>query len=210
MHPKATIYHAVVVIFLEFFAFGLLTAPMITVLDETFPKHTLLMNGLIQGVKGFLSFLSAPLIGAMSDVFGRKPFLLLTVTFTCSPIPLMKFSHWWYFTMISISGIFAVTFSVIFAYVADVTKEEDRSWAYGLVSATFAASLVISPTIGAYLGKVYSDNFVIALATAVALLDIFFILACVPESLPESCRVVSTSGKKISWEKADPFGVGCI
>lgn len=44
--------------------------------------------------------------------------------------------------MISISGVFAVTFSVVFAYVADVTTTEDRSKAYGLVSATFAASLV--------------------------------------------------------------------
>lgn len=46
--------------------------------------------------------------------------------------------------MISISGVFAVTFSVVFAYVADVTTTEDRSKAYGLVSATFAASLVSS------------------------------------------------------------------
>lgn len=44
--------------------------------------------------------------------------------------------------MISISGVFAVTFSVVFAYVADVTTLEERSRAYGLVSATFAASLV--------------------------------------------------------------------
>lgn len=48
----------------------------------------------------------------------------------------------WFFAMISISGVFAVTFSVVFAYVADVTTVEDRSRAYGLVSATFAASLV--------------------------------------------------------------------
>lgn len=45
-------------------------------------------------VQGLLSFLSAPLIGALSDIWGRKPFLLLTVTFTCVPIPLMKFSPW--------------------------------------------------------------------------------------------------------------------
>lgn len=49
--------------------------------------------------------------------------------------------------MISISGVFAVTFSVVFAYVADVTTTEDRSRAYGLVSATFAASLVIFKTV---------------------------------------------------------------
>ncbi|KAF7257211.1 hypothetical protein EG68_05837 [Paragonimus skrjabini miyazakii] len=215
-----TVYHAAIVVFLEFFAFGLLTTPMISVLDETFPKHTFLMNGIIQGVKGFLSFLSAPLLGALSDAIGRKPFLLLTVTFTCSPIPLMKISHWWYFTMISISGIFAVTFSVVLAYVADITTEDERSWGYGLVSATFAASLVSSPAIGAYLGRVYSEDLVVALATAIAFLDIFFIMACVPESLPEKVRashLCSIAGRgsggpgsgnssgKLSWDKVDPF-----
>ena len=78
------------VIFLEFFAWGLLTSPMITVLNQTFPDHTFLMNGLILGIKGILSFLSAPLIGALSDIWGRKFFLLVTVFFTCAPIPLMK------------------------------------------------------------------------------------------------------------------------
>nr|XP_021156346.1 hippocampus abundant transcript-like protein 1 isoform X2 [Columba livia] len=105
---------------------------MLTVLHETFSHHTFLMNGLIQGVKGFLSFLSAPLIGALSDAWGRKYFLLLTVFFTCAPIPLMRISPWWYFAMISVSGIFSVTFSVIFAYVADVTQEHERTTAYGL------------------------------------------------------------------------------
>jgi MFS family permease len=202
---QPSVYHALVVIFLEFFSWGLVMSPVITVLNDMFPHHAFLMNGLIQGVKGLLSFLSAPLIGALSDVWGRKPFLLLTVTFTCAPIPLMKFSPWWYFAMISISGIFAVTFSIVFAYVADVTTEEDRSAAYGLVSATFAASLVTSPAIGAYLGRAYSDNLVIALASAVAILDVFFILVAVPESLPEKCRPASW-GTQIAWEKADPFG----
>ncbi|CAL8070459.1 unnamed protein product [Calicophoron daubneyi] len=211
---KPTVYHAAVIIFLEFFAFGLLTNPMISVLDETFPKQTFLMNGVIQGVKGLLSFMSAPLLGALSDALGRKPFLLLTVTFTCSPIPLMKISHWWYFTMISISGIFAVTFSVVLAYVADITTEEERSWGYGLVSATFAASLVSSPAIGAYIGRFFSEDVVVALATAIAFLDIFFIMSCVPESLPDKVRTThlcsatgrgSGSSGKISWDKIDPF-----
>uniref|UniRef100_A0AAY4BGE7 Hippocampus abundant transcript 1 protein n=1 Tax=Denticeps clupeoides TaxID=299321 RepID=A0AAY4BGE7_9TELE len=199
-----SVYHAVVVIFLEFFAWGLLTAPTLVVLHETFPKHTFLMNGLIQGVKGLLSFLSAPLIGALSDVWGRKSFLLLTVFFTCAPIPLMKISPWWYFAVISVSGVFAVTFSVIFAYVADITQEHERSMAYGLVSATFAASLVTSPAIGAYLGRAYGDSLVVVLASAIAMLDICFILVAVPESLPEKMRPASW-GAPISWEQADPF-----
>ncbi|XP_030322113.1 hippocampus abundant transcript 1 protein isoform X2 [Calypte anna] len=203
---EPSVYHAVVVIFLEFFAWGLLTTPMLTVLHQTFPQHTFLMNGLIHGVKGLLSFLSAPLIGALSDVWGRKSFLLLTVFFTCAPIPLMKISPWWYFAVISMSGVFAVTFSVIFAYVADITQEHERSTAYGLVSATFAASLVTSPAIGAYLSQAYGDTLVVVLASGVALLDIGFILLAVPESLPEEMRPVSW-GAPISWEQADPFAV---
>ncbi|CAN7938783.1 unnamed protein product [Ixodes hexagonus] len=202
---EPSVYHAVVVIFLEFFAWGLLTTPMITVLNETFPNHTFLMNGLIMGIKGFLSFLSAPLVGALSDVWGRKFFLLITVFFTCAPIPLMRINTWWYFAMISMSGVFAVTFSVVFAYVADVTDEQDRSAAYGLVSATFAASLVTSPALGAYLGHMYSDGLVVALASAIALLDVLFILVAVPESLPEKLRPVGSWSSPISWEQADPF-----
>ncbi|EGW02966.1 Hippocampus abundant transcript 1 protein [Cricetulus griseus] len=76
--------------------------------------------------------------------------------------------------------------------------------AYGLVSATFAASLVTSPAIGAYLGRVYGDSLVVVLATAIALLDICFILVAVPESLPEKMRPASW-GAPISWEQADPF-----
>ncbi|NIG59169.1 hippocampus abundant transcript 1 protein [Pontoporia blainvillei] len=111
---------------------------------------------------------------------------------------------WWYFAVISVSGVFAVTFSVVFAYVADITQEHERSMAYGLVSATFAASLVTSPAIGAYLGRVYGDSLVVVLATAIALLDICFILVAVPESLPEKMRPASW-GAPISWEQADPF-----
>lgn len=104
------------------------TVLVFQVLHETFPQHTFLMNGLVQGVKvridggiskpekassksrlpvtdgplmlcslsaqGFLSFLSAPLIGALSDIWGRKSFLLMTVFFTCAPIPFMRISPW--------------------------------------------------------------------------------------------------------------------
>lgn len=108
--------------------------------------------------------------------------------------------------MISVSGVFSVTFSVIFAYVADFTQEHERSTAYGWVSATFAASLVSSPAIGTYLSSNYGDSLVVLVATVVALLDICFILVAVPESLPEKIRPASW-GAQISWKQADPFAV---
>ena len=80
---------------------------------------------------------------------------------------------------------------------------------FAQVSATFAASLVTSPAIGAYLSSIYGDSLVVALATAVAILDVLFIIVAVPESLSESRHPEAhhLHLSQISWEKADPFGV---
>jgi len=104
--------------------------------------------------------------------------------------------------------MFAVTFSIVFAYVADCTTENERSWSYGLVSATFAASLVISPALGTYLDTNYANGEaqVIIFATMITVINLMFILFMVPESLPEVSRKASW-GSSISWEQADPFAV---
>lgn len=109
--------------------------------------------------------------------------------------------HRWFFIMIAISGLFSVTFSVVFAYVADLTTGPKRSSAYGQVSATFAASLIISPALGAHLSRTYGDNLVILLATGVAVLDVLFILFIMPESLPEKLR----SPQMSLWDQAAPL-----
>ena len=84
-------------------------------------------------IQGILSFLCAPLIGALSDVWGRKSFLLVTVFSTCAPIPLLYINGIAYFIAVALSGALAVTFSIVFSYVADCTDEDSRSCAYGLV-----------------------------------------------------------------------------
>ncbi|XP_065904400.1 hippocampus abundant transcript 1 protein-like [Dysidea avara] len=206
-YGKPSVYHAIFVIFWEFFAWGLLTSPTIMVLRNTFPHKTFLMNGVIQGIKGILSFLCAPLIGALSDVWGRKSFLLVTVFSTCAPIPLLYVSGMAYFIACALSGALAVTFSIVFSYVADCTDEEYRSCAYGLVSAMFAASLVISPALGTFILEQYPKTGmfnVVSLATGIAIMNLLFIIFIVPESLRERTRK-STWGNSITWEQADPF-----
>ncbi|XP_033157607.1 hippocampus abundant transcript 1 protein [Drosophila mauritiana] len=197
---KPSVGHILVVVFLEYFAWGLLTMPMIGTLKETFPDHTFLMNGLVMGVKGILSFLSSPLIGALSDIYGRKVLLLITVIFTCLPIPMMTMDNWWFFVISSLSGVLGVSFSVVFAYVADVTTKEERSRSYGLVSATFAASLVIAPAMGNLIMDLYGINTVVLVATLVSITNVMFVLLAVPESLQRNVR--STG---LSWRQADPF-----
>ena len=183
IRAKPSVIYPVIILFLEFFAWGLLTTPTLTQLNTTFAGDTLLINGFIQGIKGFLSFLSAPLIGAFSDAKGRKPLLLITVVATCLPIPLLIIRPYWFFALLSLSGIFSVTYTIIFAYVSDITDETERNSAFGLVSATFAASLVISPAIGTIIDAKYGSWMVVLIATVAAVLDIFFIIFFVPESL---------------------------
>ena len=63
------------------------------------------------------------------------------------------FLYRWYFAMISVSGVFAVTFSVIFAYVADITEEHERSTAYGLVMALVCLNALSPTTLMTYMLK---------------------------------------------------------
>ena len=100
-----------------------------------------LIMGFSQGIKGFLSFLAAPLLGALSDVHGRKTFLLLTVACTCIPIPFLLIHNlWWHVMAVAMSGACAVTFSIVFAYVSDVTNDHERSAAFGQVSVRVGGS----------------------------------------------------------------------
>lgn len=188
---KPSVLYPVVILFLEFFAWGLLTTPTLNQLNKTFGADTLLINGIIQGIKGFLSFLSAPLIGAFSDIKGRKPLLLITVVATCLPIPLLIIRPYWFFALLSLSGIFSVTYTIVFAYVSDITDENERNTAFGLVSATFAASLVISPAIGTLIEARHGSSLVVLIATCAAVLDVIFIYFFVPESLGFKSRNIS-------------------
>ena len=80
--------------------------------------------------------------------------------------------------------------SVAFAYISDVTDESSRSLGYGAVTAGFAASLIISPALGAGIEMLTgSDTIVVIVATLIAVADVVFILFFVPESLTNNCKL---------------------
>lgn len=203
-----TVTHVTIVIFLEFFSWGLVATILPEAIKEYFGRNQMwLVLGLMQGLKGLLAFLSAPLIGALSDLWGRKPFLLLTVGCTCLPLPFLLVSNmWWHVIAVAVSGAFAVTFSVVFAYVSDVTLSTERSSAYGQVSATFAASLVISPALGSLLQMLVGNKLVFIISTVVAFVDVLFIYFFVPESLPvtEDGQVTSHKTSAVAYY-TNPF-----
>ncbi|EDW95154.2 uncharacterized protein Dyak_GE19691 [Drosophila yakuba] len=180
---KASVWHAVIVTFMHYFSWGLLTVPFIEKLSLSFGNHVLLADGLVYGVRGILGFVTTPVMGAISDFRGRKVVMLLAVATTYAPIPFMMLKSWWFFAILTVSSICGNTYSASLAYVADVTSVEHRSKGYGIVAASFGAGIAFSPSLGNYLMKSFGSGSVILIATITGLINILFIIYAVPESL---------------------------
>ncbi|KAI4819995.1 hypothetical protein KUCAC02_027993 [Chaenocephalus aceratus] len=181
---RAKVTHAVVVIFLEFFAWGLLTTPMLTVLRETFPQHTFLMNGLVHGVKEVLP--------PHDSLLHLRPHPLH------EDQPLVVFR--------SDIGLRDLRSDILSDLRLRSRHHRGAREKHGLRTGlcNLRGQFSDEPAIGAYLSAQYGDSLVVLLATVIAVLDIAFVFFVVPESLPDKMRLTSW-GFPISWEQADPF-----
>ena len=110
--------------------------------------------GLFGTAWALMQFLCAPVLGALSDRFGRRPVLLLSMTGHGLDYILMALAPTlpWLFLGRVISGITAASFSTAYAYIADVTEPEKRAQAFGLMGAAFGIGFVLGPAIGGILG----------------------------------------------------------
>ena len=148
-----------------------------------------------------MQFICSPLLGALSDRFGRRPVLLVSIFGLGLDYLLMAFapSLTWLFIGRVLSGMTAAGFTTATAYIADVTPPEKRAGAFGLVGAAWGFGFIIGPALGGLLGA--SDPrlpFLVAgvLAFANALYGIFVL----PESLPPERRA------PFSFARANPIG----
>src|SRR5690606_7473824 len=96
-----------------------------------------------------------PMFGKLSDRIGRRTCLFATVLGTTMPVLALTFtSNLWVFgTLQALSGLFAATFPIAFAYIADFVEPQERAPAYGLALATFGLSFTMGPITGGYLAK---------------------------------------------------------
>ncbi|HYW89999.1 MAG TPA: MFS transporter, partial [Chloroflexota bacterium] len=136
-----------------------------------------------------LQFLASPVFGALSDRFGRRPIILLGVFGQVLAYLIMGFAT--SLTMLFVSRVFAGAtagnISATQAFVADVTRPEERTRAYGLVGAAFGAGLLFGPALGG--GLTLVDSRAPAFGAAVLLaLNLLFGLLLLPESLPRERR----------------------
>jgi DHA1 family tetracycline resistance protein-like MFS transporter len=150
---------------------------------------------------GFTQFLCAPMLGALSDRFGRRLVLLLSIgglgtMFALSAV--VTSLHALLATRI-IGGALASNISVANAYVADITKPEDRTKSFGQIGAAFGAGFILGPMIGGLVGGI-GIRVPFMIASGLAILNFAYGLFVLPESLAPEKR------KPIDFRKANPFG----
>lgn len=109
-------------------------------------------NGLLFAVFSICQFVSTPIIGRMSDKYGRRPLLLISILGTAGSFFLMAFApnYWFLFLARALDGITAGNIPVVFAVISDSTKPEQRAKAFGLVGAAFNFGFIFGPAIAAF------------------------------------------------------------
>ena len=208
MTPPAPSRHAITFVFitvlLDMVGFGLIM-PVLPSLIESVGHMDLADASLIGGWMFFAfsmtQFLFGPVMGNLSDAYGRRPLLLLAVfglgldyLFSALAPSLL-----WLFVGRAIAGLCGSSYVIANAYIADVTAPENRAKAFGLMGAAFGVGFVIGPAIGGLLGQ-FGPRVPFYVAAAVSILNFGFGYFVLPETLaPENRRPFQLA-------RANPFG----
>ncbi|MCA0277345.1 MAG: tetracycline resistance MFS efflux pump [Proteobacteria bacterium] len=159
------------------------------------------INGVFVALWAGMQFVCSPIIGSLSDRYGRRPVILLSTAGLAADYVLMAVAPnlWWLALGRIVAGVTSSSFTTVFAYMADITPPEGRARAYGLIGAAFSAGFVAGPLMGGFLGEISprAPFWVAAAMSGLAFLYGAFVL---PESLAPEKRM------PFAWRRANPFG----
>jgi len=157
--------------------------------------------GLFGTTWALMQFLFAPLLGALSDRYGRRPVLILSAFGLGIDYIIMALAPnlTWLFIGRVVSGITSASFTVSFAYVADTTPGEKRAGAYGMIGSIFGVGFIIGPLVGGLLAGI-GPRYPFWGAAALSLASAVYGLIVLPESLPFEHR------SPVSLRRANPIG----
>src|SRR5205823_14995707 len=140
-------------------------------------------------VYGVMQFVCAPLLGALSDRFGRRPAILASIFALCLHYLLLALAPSLWFMLLArvIGGITGASFSVASAYAYDVTSAKGRARSFGLIGAAFGLGFIFGPMLGGILGSI-DLHLPFYVAAGLALANRLYGLLLVPASLPTDRR----------------------
>lgn len=147
-----------------------------------------------------MQFIFSPILGGLSDRFGRRPILLLSLFGLGLDYIFHAFapSIAWLFVGRIIAGIMGASFSTATAYIADISSPEKRAQNFGLIGAAFGLGFIIGPVIGGISSK-WGTNVPFLIATGLTLLNVIYGYFVLPESLSKDNR------RAFEWKRANPI-----
>jgi len=193
-----------VTLFLDILGIGLII-PILPRLIETFcggnvPSASRIF-GWLAALYSLMQFLFAPILGSLSDRFGRRKVILGSLFGSWVDYLILAFAPslpWFFFGRI-ITGITSANITASSAYIADVSPPEKRAANFGLIGAAFGLGFIAGPALGGLLGNI-GLRVPFLVAAGVTLLNWLYGLLVLPESLPEDMR------RPFSWRRANPVG----
>jgi len=151
---------------------------------------------------GVMQFFIGPILGMMSDRYGRRPVLLLSLFGLAIDFLFMAFAPTLIWLLVGriLNGMTAASFSTANAYVADVTPPQDRAKVFGWMGSAFSFGFLIGPMIGGALGE-YDLRLPFLVAAGLTMVNFLYGVFVLPESLAPDKRAT-----KFEWSKANPVG----
>jgi DHA1 family tetracycline resistance protein-like MFS transporter len=201
---KAAIGFIFITLFVDVMGWGLIIPVMPRLIEEM--KHVPANEASAYGswlisVYAAVQFVFAPLVGNLSDRYGRRPVLLLSLLGFGIDYLFLALAPTYELLFIGrvIAGITGASFTTASAYIADISTDENRAKNFGLVGAAFGLGFIVGPALGGLLAGfgIRAPFYAAAVLCLVNCIYGYFVL---PESLPKENR------RKFEWKRANPFG----
>lgn len=158
-------------------------------------------GGVLSTTYAAMQFLCSPTLGNLSDRFGRRPVLLISLAVLAADYVVMSLAHTIWILILGriVAGIAAGTHATALAYMADISPPDKRAQNFGLISAGFGMGFVLGPLVAAFLGDIDPRAPFVA-AAVLAAANFAFGYFILPESLPKDRR------RPFQWRRANPLG----
>ncbi len=181
------------IVFIDLVGFGIMI-PILPLYAQQFGA-TPLTIGLLLASYSLMQFIFSPILGRLSDRFGRRPILLLSILGSSAAFLMMGLAHtlWFLFLARILDGVTGGNISTVQAYIADVTEAKDRSKGMGLIGAAFGLGFIFGPAIGGVMSH-FSMSAPFYFAAALAALNSVAVYFFLPESLKPEHKTTARRG----------------